>query len=87
MPTIELIIRDDKGNVIDSRSVNRYTLNLGKQSFHEIEGAVEQLKMNMLPDLEADLLKAAQTTFIKDKKRINLQWDDSRSYQDTSWVF
>jgi hypothetical protein len=46
MPTIELIIRDDKGNVIDSRSVNRYTLNLGKQSFHEIEGAVEQFKKN-----------------------------------------
>ncbi|MBK8537287.1 MAG: hypothetical protein IPL59_20575 [Candidatus Competibacteraceae bacterium] len=29
----------------------------------------EPLKMNMLPDLEADLLKAAQTTFIKDKKK------------------
>ena len=69
MPTIELIIRDDKGNVIDSRSVNRYTLNLGKQSFHEIEGAVEQFKRDMLPDLEADLLKAAQATFIKDKKK------------------
>jgi hypothetical protein len=69
MPTIELIIRDDEGNVIDSRSVNRYALNWGKQSFHEIEGAVEHFKRTMLPDLEADLLKAAQATFIKDKKK------------------
>lgn len=69
MPTIELIIRDDEGNLIDSRSVNKYTLNWGKQSFHEIEGAVEEFKRNMLPDVEADLLKAAQATFIKDKKK------------------
>lgn len=69
MPTIELVIRDDEGNMIDSRSVNRYTLNLGKQSFHDIEGAVETFRRDMLPDLEADLLKAAQDTFIKDKKK------------------
>ncbi len=69
MPTIELVIRDDEGNMIDSRSVNRYTLNLGKQSFHDIEGAVEKFRRDMLPDLEADLLKAAQDTFIKDKKK------------------
>lgn len=70
MPTIELIIRDDEGNAIDNRLVNhRYPLNCGKQSFHEIEGAVEQFKKTMLPDLEADLLKMAQCAFIKDKKK------------------
>lgn len=69
MPTIEFIVRDDEGHILDSRSVNRYTLDWGKQSFHEIEGAVEQLKNNLLPDIEADLLKAAQRAFIKDKKK------------------
>lgn len=72
MPTIEFIVRDDEGHILDSRSVNRYRLDWGKQSFHEIEGAVEQLKKNLLPDLEADLLKAAQCAFIKDKKRVSL---------------
>lgn len=69
MPTIEFIVRDDEGHILDSRSVNRYTLDWGKQSFHEIEGAVEQLKKNLLPDIEADLLKAAQSAFINDKKK------------------
>lgn len=69
MPTIEFIVRDDEGHILDSRSVNRYTLDWGKQSFHEIEGAVEQLKKNLLPDIQADLLKAAQRAFIKDKKK------------------
>jgi hypothetical protein len=72
MPTIEFIVRDDEGHILDNRLVNRYTLDWGKQSFHEIEGAVEQFKKNMLPDLEVDLLKAAQCAFIKDKKRVSL---------------
>ena len=69
MPTIEFIVRDDEGHILDGRSVNRYTLDWGKQSFHEIEGAVEQFKKDLLPDLEADLLEAAQRAFIKDKKK------------------
>ena len=69
MPAIEIIIRDDNGNIIDSRNARKYPLDLGKQSFHEIEGAVEKFKRQALPDIEASLLEAAQNAFILDKKK------------------
>lgn len=69
MPTIEITIRDDDGKIIDSRNVKKYQLDLGKQSFHEIEGAVEKFKRGALPDIEADSLEAAQNAFILDKKK------------------
>lgn len=69
MPAIEIIIRDDDGNIIDSRNARKYRLDLGKQSFHEREGAVEKFKRQALPDREAGLLEAAQNAFILDKKK------------------
>jgi hypothetical protein len=47
---------------------------LKTQSFHDIEGAVENFKQVVLPDIEASLLEAAQSAFIQDKKRPDLQW-------------
>jgi hypothetical protein len=36
---------------------------LKTQSFHDIEGAVENFKQVVLPDIEASLLEAAQSAF------------------------
>jgi hypothetical protein len=69
MPTIELTLRDDQGHIIDRRSLKRYPLDWKSRSFHDIEGAVEDFKRNALPDIEADLLEAAQAAFIQDKKK------------------
>ena len=69
MPTIEIILRDDEGHIMDHRSIKKYPLNWKSQSFHDIEGAVEQFKRDVLPDIEANLLEAAQCTFIAGKKK------------------
>jgi hypothetical protein len=69
MPTVELILRDDEGRIIDHRSTRKYSLDWRNQSLHGIEGAVEEFKKNALPDLQADLLEAAQSLFIQDKKK------------------
>jgi hypothetical protein len=69
MPTVEIILRDDDGHMIDSQSVKKYPLDWKGRSFHDIEGAVEQFKRSALPDIEADLLEAAQKAFIEGKKK------------------
>jgi hypothetical protein len=68
MATIEVIIRDDEGNVIGNEDKRIYTIGIGKTSFHEIEGAVEQFKRKALPDIEAELLEAAQKGYTRKKK-------------------
>jgi len=65
MATIEMIIRDDHGNIIEGRGRKEYKLDLGNQSFNAIEAAVGAFKNIALPDLKADLLKEAQDNFIK----------------------
>ena len=70
MPTIELVLRDDHHQVIGQQSIRKYPLNLKSQSFHDIEGAVENFKKTALPDIELALLEAAQSAFIQDKKKI-----------------
>jgi hypothetical protein len=55
--------------MIDSQAVKKYPLNWKGRSFHDIEGAVEQFKRGALPDIEADLLEAAQKAFIEGKKK------------------
>ena len=69
MPTVEIILRDDDGHMIDSQAVKKYPLDWKGRSFHDIEGAVEQFKRGALPDIEADLLEAAQKAFIEGKKK------------------
>lgn len=69
MPTIEIVLRDDEGHIMDTRLIKPYPLDWKSQSFHDIEGAVEQFKRSALPDIEADLLEAAQRTFVTRKKR------------------
>jgi hypothetical protein len=68
MSTIELTLRDDHGRIIDQ--VKKYPMDWKSQSFHDIEGAVENFKQIALPDIEAELLEAAQNAFTEDKKKI-----------------
>lgn len=69
MPTIELVLRDENGQIMGQQSVKRYPLDWKSQSFHDIEGAVEHFKSIALPDIELALLEAAQTAFTQDKKK------------------
>lgn len=70
MPTIELILRDENGQIMGQQFVKKYPLDWKSQSFHDIEGAVENFKQIALPDIEASLLEAAQDAFVQDKKKI-----------------
>jgi hypothetical protein len=65
MTMVEITLRDDHGNLIESQARRIYSLDLGNESFNAIETAVGTLKNSALPDLKADLLKNAQNTFIK----------------------
>jgi len=85
MATIEIIIRDDHGNIIEGRARKEYKLDLGNQSFNAIEAAVGTFKTVALPDLKADLLKEAQDNFIKKKRPIKAEWHESGPNQDIGW--
>jgi len=65
MTMVEITLRDDYGNLIESQARRIYPLELGDESFNAIEAAVGTLKNSALPDLKADLLKNAQLAFIK----------------------
>jgi len=64
---IEVTIRDEAGNVIGQ--LDPQTLDLGQQRLHDIEGAVEDWRRQVLPDIEAELLSAAQQQFNEQKKK------------------
>ena len=65
MATIEIIIRDERGQIIPGQHQQRYELDLGQGGFSEIEGAVEGFKQAVLADIEAALLTEGQAAFIK----------------------
>jgi len=69
MPTIELALRDDNNQIMGHQSVKKYSLDWKSQSFHDIEGAVENFKKIALPDIELALLEATQRAFIENKKK------------------
>jgi hypothetical protein len=69
MPTIELVLRDDNNQIIGHQSVKKYSLDWKSQSFHDIEGVVENFKNLALPDIELALLEATQRAFIENKKK------------------
>jgi hypothetical protein len=58
----EVIIRDEQGKVIGQLAGQ--SMDLGRQSLHDIEGAVEQWRQRALPDIEAELLSVAQREFV-----------------------
>lgn len=65
MATIEIIIRNEDGNIIEGQTRRKYKLDLGNQSFNAIEAAIGTFKNIALPDVKSDLLKDAQDNFIK----------------------
>ena len=65
--TFELVIRDEDGNIVGQ--LDPYQVNLGNQTLHEIEGAVEQWRQKALPDIEEHLLSQAQNRFTKQRKK------------------
>lgn len=64
---VELVIRDEEGNILSQ--LDPYPLDLGSQSLDEIEGAVENWRQQVLPDIEADLLSQAQSQFTRQAKK------------------
>ena len=67
---VELVIRDEEGKILGQ--LDSYSLELGKQSLYEIEGAVEDWRQKVLPELTAELLHRAQTQFtLIVKKTVN----------------
>jgi len=66
MVSIDIIMRDECGNVVSQR---QSALDIGQGSFAEIEAAVEALKQEVLPHLEGDLLLRQQANFMAEVKK------------------
>jgi hypothetical protein len=64
---VEVVIRDEQGNVVSQLAPA--WMDLGTQSIHDIEGAVENWKQQALPEIEADLLSQAQSQFTQEIKK------------------
>ena len=55
---VEIVIRDEVGNTLSD--LGPHEIDLGMQSLHDIEGAVENWKQQALPEIEASLLTEAR---------------------------
>lgn len=60
MASIEIILREDDGKIINQRTQKRYGLSFGKARIGEIEEAVEGFKRESLADITYDVLAHAQ---------------------------
>jgi hypothetical protein len=69
MGTIKITIQDELGNVIGEIADWESQLDLGKATFAEIEGAVEEFKQRTLAEIEKKLLLAAQAKFVEKGKK------------------
>jgi hypothetical protein len=68
MAQIEIIIRDDNGNIIQTEKKLSYELNLGGEKFTEIERAVELFRQRSNKEITGVFLSVAQSKFVKEKK-------------------
>ena len=66
MASIEVIIRDDAGNVLH-QSVDA-EVHLSALNLRGVEAAVEKWRCRVLPEVEARLLEAAQQEFTEAQK-------------------
>lgn len=64
---VKLEIQDEEGNILSQ--FDPYWMDLGSQSLHDIEGAVENWQQKVLPDVEAALLSQAQDQFTQQVKK------------------
>ncbi len=69
MANIEIIIRDKEGQVLNRVTAESYELGQELTTLSEIEGAIEQLKNELLPALEADLLTHQQQKTMAELKK------------------
>jgi hypothetical protein len=65
MPRIEIVIKDDDGNVV---STQQHELNVQSGSFHDVEGAVEEWRKRVLPGIELDILRQQQERLKAEKR-------------------
>jgi hypothetical protein len=68
--TVEFVIRNEMGNILSQNSP--FSMEIGTQSLHDIEGGVEQMKQKVLPEIEAALLAQAQNEFTEKVKKTKL---------------
>ena len=71
MASIEIIIRDKDGQVLNRVTQESYDLGNKLQTLADIEGAVDQLKNRLLPALEVDLLAQQQRVTIAGLKKVD----------------
>jgi hypothetical protein len=69
MATIEIIIRDKDGQILNRVTAESYEIGPELSTLNEIEGAIEQLKNRVLPALEADLLTYQQQKTVAELKK------------------
>ena len=69
MTTIEIIIRDKEGQVLNRVTAESYELGQELATVSQIEGAIDQLKNVLLPALEADLLTDQQRKTMVELKK------------------
>lgn len=61
MASIEIIVRDDEGNIINHKTQKSYDLGSGINRISLIEGALEEFKRDSLPEITYDILADAQS--------------------------
>lgn len=66
MASIEVIIRDEEGNIISQKAAKQ--VNLKNANLDSIEADVEEWRKEALPEIEAQLLQQAQKEFTVEKK-------------------
>ena len=69
MASIEIIIRDKDGQVLNRVTAEKYEMGDELTTLSAIEGAVDELKKGLLPALEADLLSHQQDQTIAEIKK------------------
>jgi hypothetical protein len=69
MARIRIILEDDDEREMKEGGSRVYELGTGLNRLHEIEGALEQFRRQVLPELTAELLAKAQAAEIKDSKK------------------
>jgi len=60
MASIEIIVRDDDGNIINHKTQKNYNLGFGINRISLIEGALEEFKRDSLPEITYDILADAR---------------------------
>jgi hypothetical protein len=75
MASIEIILRDDHGNLLNQQTQQQYHLSVGGERLSDIEAAIEEFKRESLPAMTHDLLADVQhhqTEGIKKTSRSNV---------------